>query len=96
MNLPNGLFNAQINIFKNVIFIDVDAIVPITQFLSQLMAQAGGRQTGPEYFMANLYLDIYPVGVSESQPVGSLRKIEWVDVFDRSGFIQQILLDTSR
>ena len=35
LNLPHGLINAQIIKFKNVIFNDDEAIVPITEALPQ-------------------------------------------------------------
>ena len=44
METVHGLINVQINVIKNVIFNDVEAIVRIPNPLSHLMEQAGGRQ----------------------------------------------------
>jgi hypothetical protein len=44
LNLPYGLINAQIFEFKNAMFIDVEAIVHISNPLAHLIEQAGGLQ----------------------------------------------------
>jgi hypothetical protein len=44
LNLPHGLINAQIIVFKKAIFIDDEVIVHTPNPLAHLIDQAGGLQ----------------------------------------------------
>lgn len=92
LNLPRGLSNVKIIDSKKVTFNDVEAIVPITQALPQLIWRAGTTRKG----LANLYLHKTTVNESVSQGASRLQPFHPKDVSTVPGCIHPVLRSTLR
>ena len=84
------------NVIKNVIFIDVDAIVHMPNPLAHPIEQAGGLQGGVPGLMANSYLHKTTVNESVSLVVRGLQPFHLKDVSTVSGCINRVSRSTSR
>ena len=94
METAHGLTNAQINVIKNVIFNDVEAIVLMPNPLAHPIEQAGGLQGRVPGFMANLYLLKTTVNESVSQGASGLQPSHLKDVSTVPGCINRVLRST--